>query len=185
MSEPEELTFDALIERIGVLVEEVERFPEDVRGLVSELLDLLDAYHREGLARLVAQLPDDLQERLRRDPVVDHLLRLYTGPEEDTEDEADVEAVVQEALEEIRPYVHSHGGEIELVSVRDGEVTLRLMGACDGCPSSSITLTHGVEETLRARWPGFRRLRVHQDAVRRSSQQLLQIQSLRRRAPEA
>lgn len=54
--------------------------------------------------------------------------------------------------------VESHGGELEVVSIADGVVRVRMKGTCDGCPSSSATLTFGVEEALKKHWAGFRRL---------------------------
>jgi Fe-S cluster biogenesis protein NfuA len=54
--------------------------------------------------------------------------------------------------------VESHGGSLEVAEIVDGVVKVRMMGTCDGCPSSSATLTYGVEEALRKHWPDFRRL---------------------------
>src|SRR3546814_12565631 len=49
---------------------------------------------------------------------------------------------------------------IEVDTVVDGVVSVRMLGTCDGCPSSSATLTYGVEEALREHWPNFRRLEL-------------------------
>lgn len=58
---------------------------------------------------------------------------------------------VQRVLALIRPAVQDDGGDIELVSADpSGLVRIRLLGACIGCPSSSVTLHHGIERTLRA-----------------------------------
>lgn len=54
---------------------------------------------------------------------------------------------------EVGDLVSSHGGKIELVNVRDGVVSLRLEGACRGCPSADLTLKSGIEATLRQRFP--------------------------------
>lgn len=183
----EELTLETLIQRVGGLVDELEAVPDDeLRGQVFELLDLLESYHREGVTRLAMSIPPDVLEAAHEDPFVAHLLESYLGEAEDVDDP---DQLVDEALEQIRPYVHSHGGEMELVGVDGGTVTLRLLGACDGCPSSSATLTQGVEAILRERWPGFRRLEVEgdpdhdhdHDHGHGGGQQLLQIQSLRHR----
>jgi Fe-S cluster biogenesis protein NfuA/nitrite reductase/ring-hydroxylating ferredoxin subunit len=56
---------------------------------------------------------------------------------------------VAQALEKTRPYLKSHGGNVNLVGVDDlGAVTLRLEGNCHGCPSSSATLKLAVEEAI-------------------------------------
>ena len=168
----EELSWDELIERIATLADQLA---EDDPAL--ELLDYLEVWHREGILRLATAIPPEALADARTDPVVAHLLDAYLGED----DEDDPEAVVEEALEEIRPYVHSHGGEMAVVGISDGIVTLSLMGSCDGCPASSLTLTQGVEQVLRQRWPGFCGLRVEgRDRPRPGPQQLLQIQSLRR-----
>lgn len=177
----EELTFEELLERIGELLATIEQADPEIRDPVLDMLDYLEAWHREGITRLATSMPADALESARGDPVVAHLLDTYLGEDEDT----DPEEIVREALDEIRPYVHSHGGEMELVAVSNGVVTLRLMGSCQGCPSSEVTLTQGVEQALRERWPGFRRLEVEGAAQEQApaGTQLLQIESLRGGAP--
>lgn len=64
-----------------------------------------------------------------------------------------ITAQVEAVLEEIRPYIHSHGGEVNLVEVRDGVARLQLLGACDGCPMSRMTLHYGIERLLQERVP--------------------------------
>jgi Fe-S cluster biogenesis protein NfuA len=62
-----------------------------------------------------------------------------------------------------------------------GIVKLRLMGSCHGCPSSSLTLTQGVEKILRDRWSGFRKLEVEgEEEGDGEPKKLLQIQTLRK-----
>lgn len=63
-------------------------------------------------------------------------------------------AKVEEALDEIRPGLQADGGNVELVDINDeGVVFLRLLGACSGCPSATITLRMGIETTLKERIP--------------------------------
>ena len=84
------------------------------------------------------------------------LLSAYgLGPEVD---ETAAQRAVQAALTEVRPYLHSHGGDMEVVSIIDGVVRLQLHGMCDGCSAASATLTGRVEESLRTHWVNFRRL---------------------------
>jgi Fe-S cluster biogenesis protein NfuA len=56
---------------------------------------------------------------------------------------------VQHELEQMQPYVQSHGGEIELVSIQSYNVVVRLKGACDTCPLSFYTITFGLEQRLK------------------------------------
>lgn len=60
---------------------------------------------------------------------------------------------VEAVLEEIRPLLNSDGGDCELVDVLDGVVSLRLVGACGSCPSSTVTLKNAIERTLREEIP--------------------------------
>jgi len=60
---------------------------------------------------------------------------------------------VEEAIQEIRPYLQADGGNIELIDVTDGVVKVKLLGACAGCPMSKMTLQMGVERTLKKKIP--------------------------------
>jgi Fe-S cluster biogenesis protein NfuA len=81
------------------------------------------------------------------DEVVAHLLMvhgLHPVP---------IEQRVEAALDEVRPYLRSHGGEVAVLDVREGSVRLRLQGSCSGCPASRTTLELAVEEAIRKAVP--------------------------------
>ncbi len=61
---------------------------------------------------------------------------------------------VEAALNDIRPSLQADGGDVELIDVNDGTVTLRLTGACGSCPMAAMTLRFGVEKLLKERVPG-------------------------------
>jgi Fe-S cluster biogenesis protein NfuA len=63
------------------------------------------------------------------------------------------EKKVQKALAEIRPRIQADGGDIELISVENGSVKVRLQGACVGCPLSALTLKQGVERFIKQKVP--------------------------------
>lgn len=65
---------------------------------------------------------------------------------------------VEKALENIRPALQADGGDIELVSVEDGVVKVRLTGACGGCPMSQMTMTQGVEKAIKKEVPGVKKV---------------------------
>ena len=67
-----------------------------------------------------------------------------------------VEKRVEAALEEVRPALQMDGGDVELVGVDGGVVSVRLLGACGGCPMATMTLVGFVEERLRQRVPEIR-----------------------------
>lgn len=62
---------------------------------------------------------------------------------------------VQQALDMIRPSLQADGGDVELVEVtEDGIVRVRLQGACNGCPMSTMTLKNGIERVVKEQVPG-------------------------------
>jgi Fe-S cluster biogenesis protein NfuA len=61
---------------------------------------------------------------------------------------------VESVLEEVRPALEAHGGNVDLVEVEDsGAVKVALTGACKGCPMSQMTLTMGIERVLKENIP--------------------------------
>jgi Fe-S cluster biogenesis protein NfuA len=60
---------------------------------------------------------------------------------------------VDRALDQIRPAIRMDGGEVELVDVEDGVAKVRMMGACGGCPMSTMTLKMGIERAIRMQVP--------------------------------
>ncbi|HUQ63151.1 MAG TPA: NifU family protein [Acidimicrobiales bacterium] len=163
MSE-DELPYNEIMAHVGELVDEIMAYPDPTVGRqVEELLDWVDVFHREGLGRLidmVRQWRGELfLEDAARDFVIGTFLETYDLGEGRPVDSAAEEAVAA-ALEEVRPFVESHGGTIVVDSIVDGIVTVQMLGSCDGCPSSTATLTGGVETALREHWPNFRKLEV-------------------------
>ncbi|HQZ39673.1 MAG TPA: NifU family protein [Vicinamibacterales bacterium] len=67
---------------------------------------------------------------------------------------------VEVVVARIRPFIQSDGGDIELVDVAGNKATVRMSGNCVGCPSASMTLFMGLEQTLRDEVPGFEELVV-------------------------
>jgi len=60
---------------------------------------------------------------------------------------------IEQALNKIRPMLQAEGGNVELVSIEDNTVKVRLSGACAGCPMSQMTLTQGVERIVKEEVP--------------------------------
>jgi Fe-S cluster biogenesis protein NfuA len=69
------------------------------------------------------------------------------------ESNIDVE-ILEETLEYIRPALQADGGDLVLLGTEGSKVSLQLVGACGGCPMSTMTLTAGIERILRERVPG-------------------------------
>lgn len=60
---------------------------------------------------------------------------------------------VEQVLAEIRPHLVADGGDVELIAVDDGVVKVKLVGACSGCPMSTMTLKNGIERYLKKKLP--------------------------------
>jgi Fe-S cluster biogenesis protein NfuA len=109
-------------------------------GAVEGLLRL----YGEGLRRVVERLAlaPVVAEQLADDELVGHLLLLH-GLHPDT-----LEERVARALEDVRPYMGSHGGGVELVGIADGVARVRLEGTCSGCAASTATLKLAIEDAV-------------------------------------
>ena len=137
-------------DRIEALLEAASAGGRVARERAEELVRLVVDLYGAGLERLLeivheaGRLDDDLLDRLVADDLVASLLAVH-GLHPD-----DVATRVARALDGVRPYLGSHGGDVEFVGVTDdGRVRLRMLGSCDGCPSSSVTLTLAVETAIR------------------------------------
>ena len=127
-----------------------QRAREQAEELVRVVTDLYGA----GIERILdiaydsGRLDDELLGLLAQDDLVASLLLVHgLHPE-------DVHTRVQKALDAVRPYLGSHGGDVELLEVTDeGAVHLRLLGSCDGCPSSSVTLELAVRDAIESAAP--------------------------------
>jgi Fe-S cluster biogenesis protein NfuA/nitrite reductase/ring-hydroxylating ferredoxin subunit len=137
---------EALVARVEELTARIEP-----GGDAEELAGALMELYGEGLERIFAAIGEDgseaLRARLTEDGVVASLMLihdLYPVP---------LEERVQEALDSVRPYMESHGGNVELLGVADGIAKLRLEGSCHGCAASASTLELAVEQALQATAP--------------------------------
>ena len=67
---------------------------------------------------------------------------------------SDLRQKVEDALDEVRPTLQADGGNVDLIGVSDeGKVSVRLTGACAGCPMSQMTLKMGIEKVIKQRVP--------------------------------
>lgn len=147
---PPVLDLVAVGDRIEALLD-VTRASPDQRSYerAEELVRLLTDLYGGGLARVVKLLGEEAPEamdRLLADELVASLLLVH-----DLHPES-LAMRVEAALESVRPLLAGHGGDVELldVDVDASAVHLRLLGSCDGCPSSASTLQHAVEEAIYA-----------------------------------
>jgi len=136
---------DRLIARVQELTGRLEHLEDaDCRALAEELTGAVVQMYGAGLERIARLIEDEeTRDRLAADELVGGLLMihdLYPVPLE--------ERVVQ-ALDTVRPYMESHGGNVELLGIEDGIVRLRLEGSCKSCRASSSTLELAVQRALQ------------------------------------
>lgn len=128
-----------------------ERSEELVRLVVelygAGLQGLMEVLHEAGV------LTDHVLGQIADDALVASLLLVHgLHPFSLTER-------IEQGLDEVRPYLDSHGGDVTLLGVdREGVVSLRLTGSCDGCSASASTLELAVEDAVRARAPEVLRI---------------------------
>ncbi|HET9007275.1 MAG TPA: NifU family protein [Actinomycetes bacterium] len=141
----------------------------------EEIVRLVVELYGAGLERAVELAGPDALERFVGDELVASLLVLHGLHPKDTRTR------VVEALDQVRPYLGSHAGGVELLGVdpEAGVVRLRLEGSCDGCPSSTQTVKLAIERAIEQAAPEVTAVEVENLTVEKEPQ-LLQIQPLRR-----
>ncbi|MGW6511852.1 NifU family protein [Streptomyces niveus] len=148
-------------ERIDTLIAASAAGGVVARERSEELVRLVTDFYGAGLERLLdivheqGRLDDELLAALAADDLVASVLLVHgLHP-------YSVTTRVENALESVRPYLGSHGGDVELLGVTDeGVVRLRLLGSCDGCPSSSATLELAVQGAVEAAAPEITTIEV-------------------------
>ncbi len=151
----------AVGERIEQLLEASAAAGPIARERSEELVRLVVELYGAGLERVLdlafeaGALGDDLLAALAGDELVSSLLLVHGLHPFGVEDR------VQGALDGVRPYLGSHGGDVRLLGVtEDGVVLLELLGSCDGCASSAVTLELAVEDAIHAAAPEIVRIEV-------------------------
>jgi Fe-S cluster biogenesis protein NfuA/nitrite reductase/ring-hydroxylating ferredoxin subunit len=171
----------AVGERIETLLEASSTGGALQRQRAEELVGLVTDLYGNGLERVLAilhatgRLDDEAVAALAADDLVAGLLLvhgLHPYP---------IERRIEAALTKIRPYLGSHGGDVELIGVDDlGVVRLRLLGSCDGCPSSAVTLQLAVEGAVEDAAPEITGIEVETPNTEKTPG-LIPIESLRSR----
>ena len=141
---------EELLERLGGADPRAARIGEE---LVRALVQLYGAGLERILETVRAGAPQALPA-LAADPLVAGLLALHDlHPTEVTER-------IEAALDDVRPYLGSHGGDVSVLAVDGDTVRLRLEGSCNGCGSSEATLTYAVEGAVLAAAPEIAHITV-------------------------
>jgi Fe-S cluster biogenesis protein NfuA len=152
---------EELVERVQDLLGSLDEIADPVaQARVQELVGTVLELYGAGLERILGVIADagegaiHIRKALLDDGIVASLLLihgLYPVP---------LEERIAEAVESVRPFLASHGGGVEILSVEDGVARLRLQGSCNGCPASASTLEHALKEAIDEAAPDLLALEV-------------------------
>ncbi len=152
---------EELVERVQDLLGSLDEIADPVaQARVQELVGTVLELYGAGLERILGVIADagvgalNIRNALLDDGIVASLLLihgLYPVP---------LEERIAEAVESVRPFLASHGGGVEILSVEDGVARLRLQGSCNGCPASASTLEHALKEAIDEAAPDLLALEV-------------------------
>jgi Fe-S cluster biogenesis protein NfuA len=162
MSEPQKQNLRAVGDRLEQALEELQATAEPrLINLAEEMMRLVSELYGAGFARtieLAREHAPDLVPLLAADDLVASLLLVQGLHPESLDDR------VEGALVSVRPFLAQHGGDVELLGVDEelGAVKLRLLGSCDGCPSSASTLRGAVEVAIVEAAPEVVRIDVEE-----------------------
>jgi Fe-S cluster biogenesis protein NfuA len=135
--------------RVESLIRDAEKLPDpQLRSQIQELVAFLLEFHGEAVAKMIEDVAElgvpghALIDAWSHDECVTNLLLLYDLHP------VDMETRVLAALEGVRPFLKTHGGNVEYQGIVDGVVQLRLEGHCQSCPSSTFTLRMRIEKAI-------------------------------------
>lgn len=140
--------------QIQQILEQIEALPNPAtRELIQEFMEATLAFYGQGLARVLQVVsesgPDGqkVYQHLINDKVVRGLLLIHDLHP------ADLESRLRDALDQVRPYLQSHGGNVELITLKDERARLRLQGTCKSCASSAVTLELAIRQAIEEACP--------------------------------
>jgi Fe-S cluster biogenesis protein NfuA/nitrite reductase/ring-hydroxylating ferredoxin subunit len=139
--------------RVQELIAEIDDVTDaNTRELLQECMQEVLAFYGLGLSRVLEVAKSvsggqDVYDKLVHDGIVRGLLLIHgLHP-------VPLEARLREALEKVRPYMESHGGNVELLSLDSDVAHLRLVGHCKSCPSSAVTLELALKQAIEEACP--------------------------------
>lgn len=149
-------------ERIQELIEEIDVLPDEkARNMMQECMQEVLSFYGYGLERILGIISKgnntaakEIYNNMMGDNFVNGLLLIHDLHP------FDLNTRLNLALEKVRPYMDSHGGSVEIVSLENGIAKLKLSGNCKGCPSSSATLELGIKQAIEENCPDLLGLEV-------------------------
>jgi Fe-S cluster biogenesis protein NfuA/nitrite reductase/ring-hydroxylating ferredoxin subunit len=161
VAHPVDDAVEELVGRVQALQEALEaKGSSSTRDLAEELVSTLVQLYGEGLERIIGGLLADgeagsrMATALSEDPLICTLLLIHDLHPVPLADR------VQAALDSVRPYMASHGGNVDLLSLEDGVATISLKGSCSDCSASAVTLELAIKQALEESAPDLAGLEV-------------------------
>jgi Fe-S cluster biogenesis protein NfuA/nitrite reductase/ring-hydroxylating ferredoxin subunit len=158
---PTQAFAEQLVERVQELQGALEAAGDSAtRDLAEELVATVVQMYGVGLERIVEAIQgtgtesDRIAASLTDDPLVSMLLLIHDLHPVPLRDR------VQGALDSVRPYMESHGGNVELLSLENGIARIHLRGSCSDCSASSVTLELAIKQALEEAAPDLEGLEV-------------------------
>ena len=146
-------------ERVGAILAEIGGIADPrLTERTEDLVSLLMQFYGAGIRRMMelsdeaGMLEGELLDRLVQDELVSSLLVIHDLHP------IDLATRVQVALDKVRPYLGSHGGDVEILGIDGDVVRLRMEGSCSSCPSSTITLNYAIEKAILDAAPEISRI---------------------------
>ena len=149
-------------QHIQELIEEIDSIPDaDTKELMQECIQEILSFYGHGLERILKIISNgnnaaakDIYNNLIEDSFLSGLLLIHDLHP------LDLRTRLHLALEKVKPYMDSHGGSVEIVSLENGIAKLKLSGSCKGCPSSASTLELGIKQAIEEICPDLLELQV-------------------------
>jgi Fe-S cluster biogenesis protein NfuA len=154
--------FTSLMQTLDQLLAQVQSISDPAsRDVASRIVQSILEFHGAGLEKILdriseaGELGQSIIDDLGQDELASGLLLLYgLHP-------LDLETRVRNALESVRPYLRSHGGNVELLGISpEAVVRLQMRGSCHGCPSSAVTLKNSIEQAIYEKAPDVTTIEV-------------------------
>lgn len=174
--------FQSRMRKLDELLSQVQEISDPAtRQATGAIIETLLEFHGMGLKRIFEQISEagalgqSTIDSLSEDDLVSGLLLLHgLHP-------LDVDARVRQALEKVKPYLGSHGGNVDLLEIsEDGIVRLRLQGSCHSCPSSQATLKNLIEQAIYDKAPEITSVLVEgiEDSTRAADRGFVPVEQL-------
>jgi Fe-S cluster biogenesis protein NfuA/nitrite reductase/ring-hydroxylating ferredoxin subunit len=167
-----------LLDRVESLTAQLDELPDaHAREIAQDLVGAVIAMYGDGLRRIIETIVAAREsgamilDELTQDGAVASLLLIHDlFP-------SSLEERVLEALDTVRPYMESHGGNVELIGIDDGVARLKLQGSCHGCAASRATLELAIKQALEEHCPDLEGLEVEGVVEQRAAFELPTVHS--------